>query len=219
MISLQSRKDAFRLLLPKEFLCKEIEQKYTEILFHKKGFFVNPIDFLNETIQRVQVLGFSNGTTQTQQQSSRGDKPLINPGRVEENNFMFPSGEYSYRSPDAPINLMDRTLNIEFRHTLGYLNYFMLFENFWYQCTRDRNYEDLNYNFNVDIINDIGEIYSRIVLMQPLVNGMDMLDFDFTQPTAQSGTFKVEFKYNNFDFQFITIEDYEKSEVEIEIGN
>ena len=29
----------------------------------------------------------------------------------------------------------------------------------------------------------------------------------------------IEFKYNKFDFQFIIIEDYEKSEVEIEIGN
>ena len=31
-----------------------------------------------------------------------------------------------------------------------------------------------------------------------------MLDFNYTQPTAQSDNFKVEFKYSNFDFQFIT---------------
>ena len=44
MISLQSRKDAFRLLLPKEFLCKEIEQKYTEILLSVRGNCVSDVD-------------------------------------------------------------------------------------------------------------------------------------------------------------------------------
>ena len=39
-----------------------------------------------------------------------------------------------------------------------------------------------------------------------------MLDFDYTQPIAQAGTFKIEFKYSNFDYQFIEIEDNEKPE-------
>ena len=207
MFSLKSRKNSFRLLLPKEFICPEIEEKYTEILKSKNSFFVTPIDFLNESIQRVQVLGFTNGTTQAQQQSSFGSKPLIDQTRKKENAFLYPRSDYSYRSESSPLALIDRTLNIEFRHTLGYLNYFLLFENFWYQFSRDRKYSELNYNFNVDIFNERGSIYSRIVLNDPLVNSMDMLDFDFTQPIAQSGTFKVEFKYNNFDFQFLEIED------------
>ena len=209
MFSLKSRKNSFRLLLPKEFICPEIEEKYTEILKSKNSFFVTPIDFLNESIQRVQVLGFTNGTTQAQQQSSFGSKPLIDQTRKKENAFLYPRSDYSYRSESSPLALIDRTLNIEFRHTLGYLNYFLLFENFWYQFSRDRKYSELNYNFNVDIFNERGSIYSRIVLNDPLVNSMDMLDFDFTQPIAQSGTFKVEFKYNNFDFQFLEIEAYD----------
>jgi hypothetical protein len=35
---------------------------------------------------------------------------------------------------------------------------------------------------------------------------MDMLQFNFAQPVAQSSSFKVEFKYNNLDYQFIEIE-------------
>ena len=34
---------------------------------------------------------------------------------------------------------------------------------------------------------------------------MDMLDLDMSQPIAQSQTFKIEFKYSNFDFEFIEI--------------
>ena len=116
-----------------------------------------------------------------------------------------------YRSETTPIALVDKTLNIEFRHTLGYLNYMMLFENFWYQYTRDRKYSELTRQFNIDILDELGSIYSRIVLYDPLVNGMDMLDFDYTQPIAQSQTFKMEFKYSNFDYQFIEVQDAEKT--------
>lgn len=216
MFGLKGRQDGFRLLLPKDFLCEEIQEKYTKILRQKHSYFYTPIDFINETIQKVQVLGFNNATI-PQQQSTRGDKPMIRPERVQQNEFMTPSTEYMYRAVDSPIALVDRTLNIEFRHTLGYLNYFILFENFWYQYTRDRYYKELPKQFNVDILDEVGSIYSRIVLYDPLINGMDMLDFDYTQPIAQSQTFKMEFKYSNFDFQFIEIEDAEKtSELYIE---
>ena len=34
-----------------------------------------------------------------------------------------------------------------------------------------------------------------------------MLEFDYTQPVAQSQTFNIEFKYSNFDFEFIDIDE------------
>ena len=46
---------------------------------------------------------------------------------------------------------------------------------------------------------------------------MDMLDFDFTQPIAQSQTFQVVFKYSNFDFQFINIVDEDKYYVDEDV--
>lgn len=204
MLALKGRQDGFRLLLPKDFLCKEIEEKYTNVLKEKHGVFKAPIDFLNETIQRVEVLGINNATIQ-QQQSSRGE-PLIKKDRVKENNFMYPSTDYNYRSEVSPIALTDRTVNIEFRHTLGFLNYFMVFENFWYMFSRDRTYKELFNRINVDILDEHGSIYCRIVLFDPLINGIDMLSLDYTQPVAQSQTFKVEFKYSNFDLEFINIE-------------
>ena len=49
-------------------------------------------------------------------------------------------------------------------------------------------YDDLPQRFNVDLLNERGEIYSRIVLYYPMINSMDMLEFDYTQPIAQSQT-------------------------------
>lgn len=201
MLSLKGRKDGYRLLLPKDFICEEIYDKYAKILQSKNGNIEDPIDFLNETIQGTQVFGFSNGTFQQTQQTT--GHPLIDPRRVQQNKFSYPASEYNYRNQLSPIALMDKTLNITFRHTLGFLNYFMIFENFWWQNTRDKDYDKLPKQFNIDILNETGSIYSRIVLESPLIDSMDMLDLDFTQPVASSSTFLVVFKYSNFDLQFL----------------
>lgn len=204
MLALNANQNGYRLLLPKNFICDEIQEKYSELIRSKHSFFTTPIDFLNETIQQVEILGFNEATV-LQQQTVTG-APLIHPERVEQNRFQFPLTDYSYRKEVSPLNLVDRTLNIQFRHTIGYLSYFMLFENFWYLYTRDRAYDEMCHEFNIDLFNENGVIYSRIVIQDPLINSMDMLQFNFGQPVAQSSSFKVEFKYNNLDYQFIEIE-------------
>ena len=218
MFGLKGRQDGFRLLLPKDFICPEIEEKYTKLLTERRGFYVKPIDFLNETIQKVQVLGFTNAVIQ-QKQSNTGTQFIrLSEDRKEQNDFMYPSTDYNYRSPSSPLDLIDRTLNIEFRHTLGYINYFLLYENFWYQFTRDRMYGELPSNFNIDLINENGSIFATIVLESPIINGMDMLDFDYTQPIAQSQTFKVEFKYSNIQFKFIENNDHFTPEEDVQMN-
>lgn len=200
MFALPGKKDGFRLLLPDEIIPEEIEEKYTKILADAHSFITKPIDFLNETIQKVQVLGFSNGTVEQQQT----DHPSLirTPG-----DRWTPQGGSSatnYRAPSSPLALLDKTINIDFRHTLGYVNYFLMFESFWYMYSRDTDYiKNLDFTFNVDLLNERGAVYSRVVLQNPLLDGMDMLDFDFTQPFAQSGTFRCVFKYTNIDYQFI----------------
>ena len=208
MLGLRSRKDGFRLLFPKEFIPQEIEEKYTNVLRAKHGHFITPIDFLNETLQSVDVFGFNNATVQ-QPQPGTG-LPVMNQNRIKQNAFMHPISDFSYRSNINPITLIDKTLNVVFKHTLGYLNYFLLFETFFYQYSRDMEYNDLIGNLNVDIFDEHGNVYSRIVLIKPLINAMDMLSFNFAQPVASSETFKVEFKYSNFDLQFITTGDSEE---------
>ena len=160
MFGLKGRQDGFRLLLPKEFLVPEVEEKYAGILKDKIGYFDSPIDFLNETIQKVNVLGFQDGTM-TQDQPVKGAEPTMKPNRIKQNQFQYAGSQFNYRSGVPPIQLTDKTFNITFRHTLGYLNYFMLFENFWYQFSRDMNYEDLPQRFTIDLFNEKGEIVTN----------------------------------------------------------
>ena len=194
----------YRLILPDELIPEEINEKYTKILTDRRSFIYKPIDLLNETIQKIQVLGFNNGTVAQQQvMTGRSVMHPNDPAYEPQNAFQYAHTDYNYRTVANPVALVDKTFNIDFRHTLGYLNYFILFESFFYQNMRDMNYKNLPKQMNVDIYNEGGEIYSRIVLFDPLIDGIDMLDLDFSQPVANSQTFRVIFKYSNIDFQFL----------------
>lgn len=201
MLSLKGRQDNWRLLFDKDFIPDEITEKYTKVLNMRKSFITQPVDFINETIQKVQVLGFS-GATFAQQQTTR-NTPTRTADRIAENNFQGSYDDVQYRAVTSPVSIIDKTLNVQFRMSQGYLNYFMLFESFFYKYCRDTSNEQLDTHFNIDIYNEFGEIYARIVLYKPVIDAMDMLDLDFTQSVAQSQTFQVTFKYSNIDFQFI----------------
>lgn len=200
MLALKGRQDKWRLLLPDDFIPEEINDKYSKILQQQHSFIYKPIDLLNESIQKIQVLGFNNGTWQ-QQQTTTSD--LVNHGGRAANDFNYMSSEVTYRAPTNPITLLDKTLNIDFRHELGFLNYFLIFETFFYQYSRITENKSLPDVFPIEIFNAEGEVYSRIMLYDPIMDGLDMLDLDFSQPVAQSQTFRAIFKYSNIDFQFI----------------
>ena len=198
---LKGRQDKYRILLPDDIIPEEVNEKYSKILLRHHSFIYKPIDVVNESVKRIEVLGFNNGTL-PQMQGRRGD-PLFKPKRIQENNFMHSAAETPYRSPAGPISLIDKTLNIDFRHMSGFLNYFILFESFFYEYSRDMESKKLPDMIPIEIMNENGEVYARIKIYDPLVDGMDMLSLDFTQPVAQSQEFRVIFKYSNIDFEFI----------------
>ena len=81
-----------------------------------------------------------------------------------------------------------------------------MFESFLYHYSRDTKNSELPKQMSIDLMNEHGTIYAKIVLDQPLIDGIDMLSLDYTQPIAQSQTFQVVFKYSSFDYQFIEAE-------------
>lgn len=186
----------------------EIVEKYTKILQKAHSFYTEPIDFLNETIQGVDVLGFTQATVQ-QQQTGTGYY-ASSPATVEANKFLHTSTDFTYRSEVNPLQLLDKTLRLKFRHTLGYINYFMLFENFFYQYRRDTKYSELPEYIPIYLLDENMTEYAKIMLYQPIIDGMDMLSFDFTSPVAQSETFNIEMKYSNIDFDFIEKEELDE---------
>lgn len=205
MFTLKGRQDGYRFLLPDNFIPEELNEKYSKLLMDAHSFVYKPIDFLNETIQKIQVFGFS-GATVAQQQPGRGYPNKTK--RSDADAFMYGSSEFNYRSVANPVSIIDKTFNVIFLHRLGYLNYMLMNECFLYQYNRAYTYDQLDYNFHVDLYNQKGSIYSRITLVKPLIDGIDMLDFDYSQPVASSQTFNVSFKYSNFDYSFIEFDEH-----------
>lgn len=217
MFALRGRKDHFRFNLPNDFIVDEINDKYAAILQEQHSFIYKPIDFLNETIVKLEVFGFSEATI-AQQQTATGiqlrnviGKNGIPQDRSKQNAFFHAGTEVNYRSEANPIQLIDKTLNVTFRHTLGFINYFLMFENFFYLYSRDTSSEESKNVFTIDFLDGYGRAYAKVVLMDPVIHSIDMLSLDYTQPVAQSDTFQVVFKYSNLDYQFINVDNNEKT--------
>ena len=60
--------------------------------------------------------------------------------------------------------------------------------------------------FQVELLNSKGSVYARINIKDPIIDGIDMLDFDYTQPIEQSQTFNVIIKYSDFEYEFVEAE-------------
>ena len=201
MLSLNANKDNWQLIFDHDFIPEEIKNKYTKVLSLKKSFITDPVSFVNESVQKIQVLGF-NGASFQQQQTTVG-YPLRDQTRTAENYFQHAASDVNYRSVANPIQIIDKTLNVQFRMDQGFLNYFIIFESFFYKYCRDTTYEDLDQFFVINIYNELNEVYCRIKLYHPIIDSMDMLDLDFSNVKPSQDTFQVVFKYTNIEFEFI----------------
>jgi hypothetical protein len=83
----------------------------------------------------------------------------------------------------------------------------MVFESFLYHYSREQKYKNMPQEIAIDLLNEKGSIYARIIIEKPLIDGIDMLSLDYTKPIAESQTFQVTFKYSSFDYQFIQAEE------------
>lgn len=201
MLALKGRQDGFKLTLPDDFIPSKVNEKYSKILQAKRSFITKPIDFLNETVQKVEVLGFNNASVAQQQQGLSSKNTLS--ANILKNHT---ASDFNYRSSANPISLIDKTINITFRHTLGYINYFILFESFLQMYERETKYKSLPKYIQIDLLDETGAIYFKLLLEGPIIDGIDMLTFDNTQPVAQSQTFNLVVKYSNLDYQLVNPE-------------
>ena len=57
--------------------------------------------------------------------------------------------------------------------------------------------------FMIDLLDETGNISSRIKLFDIFIDGIEGLDFTYSKVDRESNTFDVTFKFNNLDFVFI----------------
>lgn len=195
MLSLSPRYDLFRFAFPKDFIPQSIEEKYLKIINKTPGVLTTPIDYLNESIQGINIPGISDVLIQQQQHSSNNIQRLPHKINIE------PKREAVYRSTANPLEKIGQEFKITFRMNQGLYNYFMLYEIILMQMTKPGEV-DQQPVLILEIMNEDGEVIAKIYYKGVLIDNIDGLDFNYNKIERDTGTFDVSFKFNNIDFEF-----------------
>ena len=198
MLSLSPRYDLFRFSLPKDFLPKEVEEKYAKLFALNSAVITSPIEYLNESIQGINFPGISDIIVQQQQHSSND---II---RKNKRINVDPKREMIYQTPSNPLDKIEQSFKVTFRMNQGLYNYFMLYETIFYQLCKpiDRGHQPV---FYIEILNETGVVIAKIFFKDVLIDGIDGLEFNYNKIERDAGTFDVSFKFSNIDFDFIAI--------------
>jgi hypothetical protein len=196
MLSLSPRYDLFKFSFPKDFLPEVINEKYNKIINKNPGVLTTSIDYLNESIQSITIPGISDINIQQQQHSSNSIKLNDNKTNVE------PKTDITYTSSTNPLDKINKEFKVTFRMNHGLYNYFMIYETIFYRICKPFNYGPDKILY-IELLGEDGRVASRIKFYDVYIDGIDGLDFTFNKMERDSGTFDVNFKFNNIDFEFI----------------
>lgn len=203
MLSLSPRYDLIKFNLPKTFIPKEIEEKYTKLLNTDSFTLRSSIDYLNESIQGITMPGI-NGLTMTQQQHGSNG---ININETRKRINVEPLHEIHHISAGNPLEKIDKEFKVTFRTNQGLLNYFMLYETAFYYACREYRW-DAEPVMYIEILNEDGTIISKVKFIDVYMEGIEGLDFNYTKIERESNTFDVTFKFNNIDYEYLVNNDY-----------
>lgn len=195
MLSLSPRYDLFKFSLPKDFLPQQIIEKYSPILNSQPGVLSTPIDYLNESIQGISFPGISDILISQVQHGSNGIQRMRDRINTE------PRHEIYYATTSNPLDKIGNDFKVTFRQNQGLYNYFMLYETTLYQLSKEYNREPIS--LYIELLGEGGKVISYIMLKDVLIDGIDGLEFNFSKIERESGTFDLNFKFNNIDFKFL----------------
>lgn len=200
-LSLSPRYDLVRFHLPKTFLPKDIEEKYTALLNKDAHTMTTAIDYLNESIQSVTMPGISELTSSQTQHGFNNINKSGNRINVEA------SHDITYLTVGNPLEKIEKEFKVTFRANNGLLNYFMLYETaFWYAC-REKDWDCENVMY-IELLNEDGTVISRVKYFDVHFDGIEGLSFDYSKIDREANTFECTFKFNNIDFEYLINEDY-----------
>lgn len=204
MLSLSPRADLFVFKFPKDFLPKEIEEKYTKLLNKDKSVIRTAIDYLNESIQGISFPGLSDLLVEQTQHSThpvnRGVQIGLKGARVNTE----PARSNNTYSPNNILSQITGEFTVTLRKNQGMYNYFMIYETIFHKVLKEyANITKPDDFFEIDILEESGKIFGKVKLFQPRIDGIDGLEFNYNKLERQVETFDLKFKFNNIDFEII----------------
>jgi hypothetical protein len=175
---LNAKSNQFVLNLPKGFLYPEVAEKFEFYLKKNPTPFDTVESYLNHTIQSVNF-------------------PSVAANEVEQ---MLDKRPQFWREALDLERLVTKEFTINFKTADGYLNYWILFEQFR-QFLYEGNTKDYFPDFNLRFLDRQGYQMLNIVFTQPLMKSMDSIEMSYAQSGLDFRTFGVTFKYNQFEIK------------------
>lgn len=202
MLSLNPRYDLVKFKFPKDFLPEDVEEKYAKFLSRETAVINSPIEYLNESIQRLTIPGITDlvitqmqhGSNDISTKQKTSSKAL---GKIN----VEPKTDISYKTTENPLDKITKEFKVTFRHNQGYMNYFMLFESIFYRACKPLNHP-CDPVFTIELLSETGTIIAVIKLTDVFIDGIDGIELDYSKTDRQADTFDVTFKFNNIDYEF-----------------
>jgi hypothetical protein len=204
MLSLSPRYDLIKFQLPKTFIPKEVEEKYTKLINADANTMKSSVEYLNESIQGVNMPGIS-GLTMTQQQ--HGSNGITRTDGTRKRLNVEPMHEITHIGSGNPLEKIEKEFKVTFRTNQGLFNYFMLYETAFHYACREYRWECEPVMY-IEILNEDGTIISRVKFIDVYMEGIDGLEFNYSKVEREANTFDVTFKFNNIDFEYLINEEY-----------
>ena len=200
-LSLATRFDQFRFIIPNEYIPEVIREKYDKILSKNPGVFNSSMDYLNESIKGVTLPAIENLIIEQQQVSHNSIGGI---GQNHKRINTEPSHPNVTLSSENILSKIGNTFTVTFRQNQGLYNYFMIYESIFYRYIKPELYRaNENEIFDIIFLDENSLPVSRMILYQPEFNGISGLEFSYDKVERQTDTFDVTFTYNNIDFDFL----------------
>lgn len=177
---LNPRNNLFNFQFTKDFMPPEIHNKYYAYLNKVRGFPVkNPLDFINYTIQGINLPGLNSDMTEQSTMYGRKKTHL---------NTIHPQEMYS------------KELTISFRMSDAFLNYFILMDllNYYYAFDTNKRYIP---DQRVYLLDGDGNQVVTIELTRILFTSIGDLSLNFSSNVPEYQSFDCTFIYNQLDMK------------------
>jgi hypothetical protein len=188
MFSQNPRIDLFTVIFPDSFFISELTEKYNSLLSQKPYILDSIEDILRESIQSFESprFGFS----------------------VIEQMTKDPAGA-GYNINQTPMQSMqtlaEKTFSISFRHSDGFLTYFLMMEHFFKRYEMGPGTKETRKPFGTIILETLlpnGLKVSRIKFRDCKLTTIPSLELSYSSPSRDFSTFECEFAYNTFETTF-----------------
>lgn len=174
---LNQRLNNFVVLFPANFFSDEIKERYAS--YHKQLLLPYDTieDFMTSTIQTVTISGW--------------DMEMVQQIRMH-------GAEQEFKSAKPIKDLLTRNMEIEFKLSDAFLNYFIFYDNAlsYLDFENKQQYFD---SFRIALLNNEGYALVFLDMHKIVLHGMSEFNMSYAKNEPLFNTWKAKFKYNDWD--------------------